>query len=159
MSSAPLAMNAFRANVGIVLIDGSGRVLALERSDASGAWQMPQGGLLEGEEPRTAAERELFEETGIGADKILFIAEHPAWLAYELPLKYRCGKTGRGQAQKWFLFRFLGGEGDIDLRAGGKAEFSAWKWIPLRELARETVAFRRWIYGQLAEEFHPHLAQ
>jgi len=105
----------FRANVGVMVARPDGCVLVLERVDKPGQWQLPQGGLDVGEEPREAALRELQEETGIAPVHVELLAEHPGWLAYELPPERRRQKTGRGQVQKWFLFRFLGADSDIDL--------------------------------------------
>ena len=75
----------FRANVGVVVADHAGRVLALSRAGRPGAWQLPQGGLDMGEEPEAAAWRELEEETGLDAEQVELVAEHPRWLTYELP--------------------------------------------------------------------------
>src|SRR5438128_2486181 len=105
MSTPSLTPQMFRANVGIVLANERGEVLALERKKIPGAWQMPQGGIQDHEEPIQAAKRELQEETGISADQVEFVAECPDWLAYELPRDMWSTKTGRGQVQKWFLFK------------------------------------------------------
>ncbi len=148
----------FRANVGIVLINGDGLVFACERADVLDAWQLPQGGLDSGEEPLAGALRELREETGIGGDAVAMVAEHPDWLAYELPPEYRRTKLGRGQVQKWFLFRFEGDPACIDLDEAETREFRAWRWMRLGELAEDTVPFRRPIYRRLAEDFAEHLA-
>ncbi len=139
----------FRANVGVVVHDGAGRVLAFERADAAGAWQLPQGGLDKGEEPLEGALRELEEETGIPRSAVELEAEHPDWLAYELPADKRTKKLGRGQVQKWFLFRLVGPESAI---APGE-EFSDWKWVTLDALIDEVVEFRRPIYRRLRELF------
>ena len=139
----------FRANVGIVVMNLSGLVLACERTDVAGAWQLPQGGLQQGEEPLDAAYRELEEETGIGRKMIELVDEYPEWLAYELPPGSRNLKKGRGQVQKWFLFRFRGQEKDIQ----PGHEFQSWKWMKLTDLAKETAPFRRPIYEKLARAF------
>lgn len=146
----------FRASVGAVVIDLQGNVLALERTDASGQWQMPQGGLDRGEEPLAAATRELLEETGLGEEQVRLLAEHPEWLVYELP-SYSA-KHGRGQAQKWFLFQLTNPAAKIDLQRTKSKEFQRWKWTTLGQLREETVEFRRAVYGKLAEHFAPHLA-
>ncbi|MEA2025509.1 MAG: RNA pyrophosphohydrolase, partial [Chloroflexota bacterium] len=132
----------FRANVGIVVVRADGCVLVFERTDKPGQWQLPQGGLDIGEEPREASLRELEEETGIGPDLVELMAEHPDWLAYELPPQRRRRKTGRGQVQKWFLYRFLGTDDDIDLTpaAGERQEFSAFRWGKLADLVAEVWA-------------------
>ncbi len=141
----------FRAGVGVVLIDASGAVLAFERSDVPGAWQHVQGGVKTGESIRAAAEREVREETGIPPDRIEFVAEHPAWLVYELPPERWSKKRGRGQAQRWLLYRFTGTDADIDLAHHEQPEFRAVKRTTLAALAAETVAFRRGVYECLAE--------
>src|SRR5215472_8030515 len=110
----------FRANVGIVVMNGKWEVLALDRIDkdvlkkgekkGTGQWQMPQGGLDEGEEPEDAWKRELFEETKVAAKDVEHLGSYPEWLAYELPKEVRKKpavkkKQGRGQVQKWFFVR------------------------------------------------------
>jgi putative (di)nucleoside polyphosphate hydrolase len=146
----------FRAGAGALIIDAQGLVLALERADKPGAWQLPQGGLDEGEEPLAAALREIGEETGIGRGDLELLDTYPTPLAYELPAAMRSEKTGRGQAQYWFLFRFRGREECIDLSAGG--ELRAWKWMRFAELLGVTVEFRRPVYATLLDRFRARLA-
>lgn len=141
----------FRANVGVVVCNGAGQVLALERSGRPGAWQLPQGGLDRGEEPLQAALRELREETGLAEREVELFGEHPRWLAYELPLEARSKKIGRGQVQKWFFFRLVG-DAAVDLARASAGEFSAHRWVSLATLAEETWLVRRDIYRQLAEQ-------
>jgi putative (di)nucleoside polyphosphate hydrolase len=140
----------FRAGVGIVVLDTRGWVLALERSTVPGGWQLPQGGIEDGEEPIEALWRELREETGLTAAEVEVIAELPEWLGYELPAPYRSAKTGRGQVHKWFLLR--AGADDLPVRTDTtpEAEFRAWRWVDLAELAERTVAFRQPVYRRLA---------
>jgi putative (di)nucleoside polyphosphate hydrolase len=145
----------FRANVGIAVANDRGEVLALERSDRRGAWQLPQGGLDAGEEPFVAALRELGEETGLPADAVDHVATHPAWLTYELPPAAQ-RRGFRGQAQKWFLFRLRAGV-TVDLAQAKSREFSAFRWQRLEALAREVWEVRRPIYEELARYFAPHL--
>ena len=121
-------------------------------------WQLPQGGLDQGEEPLAAALREAEEETGIPAPKLTLLDEHPEWLSYELPEERRRQKHGRGQVQKWFLFRFDGEDRDIDLAHAGSDEFCNWRWQRLGELAVEVVVFKRPLYARLVERFGQHLA-
>jgi len=149
----------FRANVGIVVARADGRVLVLERIDHRDRWQMPQGGLDTGEEPVAASLRELQEETGLGAAQVELVAEHPDWLAYELPPSCRREKTGRGQVQKWFLYRFLGTDGDIDLaaQAGGGGEFRDFRWMDLAELAEDVWEVKRPVYRALASAWQERL--
>jgi putative (di)nucleoside polyphosphate hydrolase len=145
----------FRAGAGAVIIDGRGLVLALERAGMSGAWQFPQGGLKKGEDPLEAAYREIAEETGITTNNLELLATAPELLAYELPPEARSEKTGRGQVQYWFLFRFLGEESAINVERGG--EFNSWQWLPLAELIQKTVDFRRPVYRRLGELFAGYL--
>jgi putative (di)nucleoside polyphosphate hydrolase len=147
----------FRAGTGAVIIDGRGLVLALERAGIAGAWQFPQGGLKEGEEPLAAAYREIAEETGIAESELELLESAPEPLAYELPHEARTAKTGRGQVQYWFLFRFLGNDNAINVEQGG--EFRHWRWLPFPELLQKTVEFRRPVYRRLAELFGSYLVR
>jgi len=146
----------YRPNVGIMLLDRRNRVFVARRIDTPGeAWQMPQGGIDEGEEPRRAALRELKEE--IGTDHAEILAETRGWLRYDLPAEIAgriWGGRYRGQRQKWFAMRFLGGDAEIDL-ATEHPEFSGWKWVPPAELPGLIVPFKRPLYVALIEEFAP----
>ncbi len=146
----------FRAGAGAVILNRTGLVLAFERADARGTWQLPQGGLNESEEPLATALREVHEEAGILPQSIELLDAYPEPLAYELPPEFRKPKTGRGQVQYWFLFRFLGSNADIDVARGG--EFHGWKWIPFDTLLASVAEFRKPVYGRLAEHFKPWLA-
>ena len=122
-------------------------------------WQMPQGGIDAGEDPATAARRELYEETNVRSAAL--IAEGPEWLAYDLPDDARARFAGRyrGQTQKWFLFRFEGDEAEIDIHhpAQGqhKPEFAQWRWERFEALPDLVVPFKRAVYVQVAEWFAP----
>jgi putative (di)nucleoside polyphosphate hydrolase len=148
----------YRRGVGIMLLNALGDVFVAQRIDMrSDAWQMPQGGIDEGETPESAAWREMQEETGT-RDAIL-LAEGRAWHRYDLPadLVPRLWKGRyRGQEQKWFAFRFTGADGDIALDSD-HAEFSAWKWTPIATLPDLIVPFKRQLYSKLVSEFG-HLA-
>ncbi|MFA5354997.1 MAG: RNA pyrophosphohydrolase [Thermodesulfovibrionales bacterium] len=146
----------FRAGAGAVIINEAGLVLALERADLPGAWQLPQGGLDEKEEPLETAYREASEETGIPGKKLELLDSLPEPLAYELPFGLRTGKTGRGQVQYWFLFRFNSSDEAIDILGGG--EFRAWQWMPFSKLTESVAEFRRPIYLRLAERFKAYLS-
>ena len=147
----------FRANAGAVVVNGAGRVLALQRRGRQGAWQMPQGGIDRGEDPATCAARELAEETGLSTDDVELVAEAPRWLAYELPESLRSKKVGRGQVQKWFLFRIKDGV-QIDLSRASDKEFDDHKWITMDDLIDEVWVVRRDVYRQVAEAFASHLS-
>jgi putative (di)nucleoside polyphosphate hydrolase len=148
----------YRLNVGAVLFGPDGRVLVGRRAGVAGAaWQLPQGGIDEGEDPRAAVFRELLEE--IGTAKAEILAEHPDWLQYDLPedlVGTAFKGRYRGQRQKWFALRFLGQDSDVRLDADPHPEFDAWKWVPLAELPDLAVAFKRTIYETLARDFAIH---
>jgi putative (di)nucleoside polyphosphate hydrolase len=158
LESKSLRSNVFRANVGILIINSEGKVLALERSDIKGAWQFPQGGIKDHEGPLETAFREVQEETNLDESNLQFIAEYPEWLAYELPRENRSEKYGRGQVQKWFLFRFTGSDTCINLEQTKDQEFSSWKWMNIQDLIKGTVSFRRSIYNKLSDGFSQYLA-
>lgn len=144
----------YRPGVGIMLLNPDGMVFVAKRIDmTSEAWQMPQGGIDEGEDPLACARRELKEE--IGTDKAELLKESPKWFAYDLPdeliPKIWNGKY-RGQKQRWFAMRFTGADGDINL-ATEEPEFSEWQWIPMQQLPDIIVPFKRRLYQQLVEEF------
>jgi putative (di)nucleoside polyphosphate hydrolase len=143
----------YRLGVGIMLLDPQSRIFVARRIDTPDAWQMPQGGIDEGETPRQAALRELEEEIGTGRAEI--IAETKAWLRYDLPpdlVGKVWGGHYRGQAQKWFAMRFQGTDADIDL-ATAHPEFNAWKWVPAGELPGLIVSFKRQLYCDVLKEF------
>jgi len=141
----------FRVGVGAVIINAAGLVFAFERKEIPGAWQLPQGGLDHNEEPLQAVYRELFEETGIRAKDLELVGYYPEPLAYELPAELRKPKTGRGQVQYWFLFRYRGDETIIDIKSGGEAK--SWQWMPFDSLLNTVVDFRKPLYAKLREHF------
>lgn len=141
----------FRAGVGAVILNENGEVLALERKDIPGAWQLPQGGLNEDETPIEAVRREVEEETGIAPDQLEWLASGSRLLAYELPPECRSKRIGRGQVQYWFLFRFTGQEKNITL--GDHKEFRDWKWMSMEGLATKVVSFKQPVYQELVRDF------
>jgi putative (di)nucleoside polyphosphate hydrolase len=145
----------FRAGVGAAILDARKRVLACERFSIPGAWQLPQGGMKEGEAPIDTVWREIREETGIRRRYLELLHRCPEPLAYALPPEYRTRKTGMGQVQYWFLFRLKAGDEVIDLGVDG--EFRAWRWMTFHDLIEAAVAFRRPLYRRLAECFRDHL--
>ena len=140
----------FRAGVGMLVVNRQGLVLVGQRTSIVGAWQAPQGGVAKGEEPIDAGYRELAEELEFARSDVELLAEYPEWLAYELPPGSRTPKTGRGQVQKWFLFRFVGRDQDIDVLGAEYQEFDAWQWWPMQRLVENAWDVRRPIYEQLA---------
>ena len=121
----------YRSNVGIMMVNKTGYIFVGQRLDNNqNAWQMPQGGIEAGEDPETAAYRELLEETGVNQQNVRFLASSSRWLSYDLPedlIPTLWNGKFRGQKQKWFLFKFLGKDGDINI-ATEHPEFSKWKW-------------------------------
>ena len=151
----------YRPCVGVMLINGSGRIFAAQRLDSQiAAWQMPQGGIDDGEKSRVAALRELREETGITDDLVEFIARMDDWVTYDLPpdlLGRVWGGKYRGQRQKWFLFRYLGTDAQINI-ATDQPEFSQWCWIGADDMVAAIVPFKRAVYAQVVAAFRPYLA-
>ncbi|NTS64351.1 RNA pyrophosphohydrolase [Sphingomonas sp. HHU CXW] len=150
----------YRPCAGVMLINRDGRVFVGQRIDNTlEAWQMPQGGIDPGEDARTAAVRELGEETGITADKVTLIAEAPDELLYDLPPEL-IGKVWkgkyRGQRQRWFLFRFEGEDSDIRIDTA-HPEFRAWRWAEPADLPRLIVPFKRALYEDVLTAFADHL--
>jgi putative (di)nucleoside polyphosphate hydrolase len=152
---------AYRPCVGAVLINRDRLIWMGRRSDAVNDeghghwWQMPQGGIDHGEDPRAAALRELYEETGVRNAEIL--AEAPDWYNYDLP-DHLIGKSWggryRGQAQKWFALKFLGEDSEIDLTPPGhKQEFDAWRWVTRDEALAMVVPFKRQVYEKFLAAF------
>ena len=154
----------YRQNVGIALFNLHGHVLIARRFKDDGPeiilpgleWQMPQGGIDPREDPRRAAARELYEETGVRSADYLGETD---WMTYEFPPyagpEHRLAKF-RGQRQKWFAMRFVGAETEIDLktaRNGQPPEFDAWRWERLDRVASLVVPFRREVYQNVAREF------
>ena len=157
---AALAALPYRPCVGVVLIGPGGRVFGGQRIDNPGpAWQMPQGGIDDGERPDTAALRELEEETGVPPALARLGAESPHWYAYDLPpelVPRLWGGRFRGQSQKWFAMHFLGDDGDIDI-ARPHPEFSRWAWMTPEALTAAAVPFKRAVYERVFAEFAPLL--
>ena len=151
----------WRPCVGVVLVNPAGLVFAGQRRDSSApAWQMPQGGIDAGEDPRSAALRELEEEIGVPPARVEVLAETPGWLRYDLPpelLGKVWGGRFRGQEQRWFLMRYLGSDAEITLDTP-HPEFSTWRWLDAETLLAGIVPFKRDIYARVLEEFRPWLA-
>ena len=150
----------YRRGVGVMLLNREGKVFVGARIDNTDeAWQMPQGGIDEGEDPWATALRELQEETGIAPHLVERIAACPERLKYELPEALRgtlWGGKWIGQDQDWYLARFLGEDGDINI-ATKHPEFREWKWVEPERLPELIVPFKRDLYRRLLSEFADYL--
>ena len=143
----------FRSGVGIVVLNKENKVFVAKRIDnPKNFWQMPQGGVDNGEDFLTAAYRELEEETSI--KNVELIQEIDGSITYELP-KHLLGKIWKGkykgQKQKWFLMRYLGNDKDINIKTA-KPEFLEWKWIDVNMMTEVVVDFKLHVYKELKEK-------
>jgi putative (di)nucleoside polyphosphate hydrolase len=150
----------YRRGVGVMLLNSAGKVFVGARIDnRADAWQMPQGGIDEGEEPWATALRELEEETGIAPRFVERIAEASERLRDSLPPELVGGiwkEKWVGQEQDWFLCRFLGADSDINI-ATRHPEFREWRWIEPHQLPELIVPFKRELYRRLLGEFAVYL--
>ena len=144
-----------RNGVGIVVLNNENKVFVAKRIDnPKNFWQMPQGGINDGEDSLKAAFRELEEETSIKNVKL--IKEIEETLTYELPnhlLGIIWKGKYRGQKQKWFLMRFIGKEEEIDIRTK-KPEFLEWKWIEVNQITDVVVDFKLHVYKELKDKIN-----
>ena len=152
----------YRPCVGVMMVNTAGKVFVAERLDSkhgtghtAGYWQMPQGGIDEGEKPKAAAKRELWEETGIRVKDVTLLGSVEDWLYYDFPPEHQGPKSRgwMGQRQKWFAFRYHGNEKKIDLKSHGPQEFSKWKWAELSDAPKLIVPFKRKVYDDILAMF------
>ncbi|XP_022766973.1 nudix hydrolase 27, chloroplastic-like [Durio zibethinus] len=156
--------DGYRKNVGICLANPSKKIFMASRIYIPNGWQMPQGGANNGEDLRKAAVRELREETGVTSAE--FLAEAPYWLTYDFPIKVknkvnrRWGTNYKGQAQKWFLFKFTGNDEEINLLGDGseKPEFKEWSWRLPEQVVELAVNFKKPVYEQVLKVFSPYFS-
>ena len=161
LSPEQIAALPYRPCAGVVLINAAGLIFAGQRGDSAvPAWQMPQGGIDDGEEPKAAALRELWEETGVTPDLVTLLAEAPGWITYDLPPEL-LGKVWngryRGQSQRWFAYRYHGTDAQVNI-ATKHPEFTRWRWISAAGLVDSIVPFKRGVYQQVMAAFRLHLA-
>ncbi|MDA9753374.1 RNA pyrophosphohydrolase [Candidatus Pelagibacter sp.] len=142
-----------RSGVGIILLNKDNKIFVAKRIDnPENFWQMPQGGVDQGEDFLSAAFRELEEETSI--KKVEIIEELDGFITYYLPDRLLGiiwkGKY-KGQRQKWFLMRYLGEDGEINIKTK-KPEFLDWKWVDLDEITKIVVKFKLHVYQEIQKK-------
>ena len=152
--------DGYRANVGIVIFNPTGKVFFGKRRYQSG-WQFPQGGIKQGESPKKAMWRELLEETGLKKDNTKLIKTSNAWYQYNLPKKnIRKNSKGMpviGQRQKWFLLSFNDESHLISLDLSPQQEFDSWKWIAPETSIDHVIGFKKEVYKKVIGEFKPFI--
>lgn len=144
----------YRLNVGIILINDSGRVFWGKRQGHE-AWQFPQGGLAPGETPSEALFRELREEIGLDGEDVAILGVTKRWLKYRLPKQYlRHGSKPLviGQKQKWFLLKLISSEQKIRLDLSDTPEFDSWRWVDYKEPPDLVIFFKKQVYVQALKE-------
>lgn len=152
----------YRPCVGVMLVNAGGLAFVGKRIDNREGdwWQMPQGGIDDGEDPHDAALRELAEETGAQAGHVEILDRLRDELLYDLPPELQgrlWGGKYRGQRQTWFLARFTGRDDDIDLAAHQPPEFCAWKWVAPDLLPELIVPFKREVYRTIVNGFRTRI--
>ena len=150
----------YRSSVGIMLLNAQKKILVGQRIDnVLPSWQMPQGGIESNENSEPAARRELLEE--VGTNNVALLATINDWLYYDLPPEL-AAKTwqGRykGQRQKWFAFKFLGHDDEINVQTA-QPEFNDWRWFTPDELVEHAICFKQNLYRYLISELYDKLTK
>ncbi len=149
--------DGYRANVGIILSNTTGRVF-WGRRIGQDAWQFPQGGIQPDETPDEALYRELHEEVGLLPRHVEIMGCTKGWLRYRLPKRFmrrNCKPICIGQKQIWYVLRFVGDESDVRLNLGEKPEFDNWRWVHYWYPIRKVVFFKRGVYRRALNELAP----
>ena len=153
-------MDNYRRCVGMIVLNDKNEILVGKRIDhPSGHWQMPQGGIDENEDPEQAVWREMKEE--IGTNKARMIKQSKQWINYKIPSETLAtlpwGQKYVGQTQKWFVFRFIGKNDEINVGTENP-EFSEWQWMDYDEISQNAVPFKKNVYIKIQKEFRSNLA-
>ena len=144
----------YRRSVGFMIIDNRKRVLLGKRcwpKNSPYRFQMPQGGIEEGETPEQALWREIHEEIGLNPDQAEILAETKEWLTYELPEKMRTSIDGN--MQKWFLLYFKGKDKDFVLNNEKHPEFCGIRWVAPKKVPYLVIPFKKQVYRRVLSEF------
>lgn len=152
--------DGFRPNVGIVICNRQSQVLWARRIGGHDAWQFPQGGIHEDEQPVDALYRELKEEVGLEPEHVRVINQTKGWLRYRLPRKLRRHNSTPGfvgQKQKWFLLELIADESQLNMNMTEKPEFDGWRWVSYWFPLNQVVDFKREVYRRALRELMPHL--
>ena len=150
-----MIIKKYRKCVGMMIVNKKKAILVGKRVDhPSGFWQMPQGGIDDNENPEEAVWREMMEEIGTNKAELIKISNQ--WINYDIPMEtlktLPWGKKYIGQTQKWFAFKFIGEDSDINVGTANP-EFSEWKWTKIELIVDEIVPFKRNVYSTILKEF------
>ena len=159
MSTDHIDSEGFRANVGIILCNGEGKLLLAGRVGNKG-WQFPQGGMLLGESSEQAMYRELHEEVGLTEADVEILGITSDWLRYRLPKKFvrrHSVPLCIGQKQRWFILRLTATEDRVRFDRSETPEFDRWRWVEFWRPVTEVIYFKRRVYVRALHELGPHL--
>lgn len=149
--------DGYRPNVGIVLVNGQGKLFWARRIGQD-AWQFPQGGIRSDEMPEEAMYRELTEEVGLSAEHVEVIGATRGWLRYRLPkrlIRRNSKPLCIGQKQVWFMLRMVADESEVKLDLTNHPEFDHWRWVDYWHPVKDVVHFKRSVYQRALKELAP----